>query len=426
MSMKYWEMEVQEDIFSMVMPLIKQSIEELSPTMDLWSSCFSRIFHNRDPNTMEKLYNYLSDWTLHDVTFSTVLQRKTHFLCQSMLSNHWKLAELNKHILTKVTPFLDNPYQSFREAIAKLLYIIFLPDVEFNNVHSTRSPHAAQFFNDVLLPRLKFLNSPKQNIDDEEYKKNKLLLKTVCCWLNMASLCQRIWPEAYQLVGILCQTRRNDLNSETSVLCTKSLNFLAKNVHTKSHFLKTFDYIYFVFTNDNLSSNAKISLLQFTQVFVFHNIPYLFSDNNRISKISDVIVNFLFDLDVDVKHATRAVLRDFLRCNMSDVQVLIDRFTQGCSKPVISNKKESISTIQGNILGLLAVIDASPYEIPDYIVNILETLSQHLMDPHPIPNWIATAVDNFRHTQPNKLLLIEKVPSDLLQLLSGSKLTYYS
>lgn len=46
---------------------------------------------------------------------------------------------------------------------------------------------------------------------------------------------------------------------------------------------------------------------------------------------------------------------------------------------------EDIVSKHSGILGLCAFVNAFPYDVPDFIPDILMVLSDHLHDPQPIP-----------------------------------------
>jgi hypothetical protein len=60
------------------------------------------------------------------------------------------------------------------------------------------------------------------------------------------------------------------------------------------------------------------------------------------------------------------------------------------SKKTKAAKKSTMSTEKivakhSGILGLCAFVNAFPYDVPDFVPDILMVLSDHLHDPQPIP-----------------------------------------
>jgi proteasome activator subunit 4 len=50
-----------------------------------------------------------------------------------------------------------------------------------------------------------------------------------------------------------------------------------------------------------------------------------------------------------------------------------------------SDNAQAIRVRHCGVLGLCAFITAFPYEIPDFVPNVFEIISNHLNDPQPIP-----------------------------------------
>merc|ERR1711902_127334 len=59
---------------------------------------------------------------------------------------------------------------------------------------------------------------------------------------------------------------------------------------------------------------------------------------------------------------------------------------------------EDIVSKHSGILGLCAFVNAFPYDVPDFIPDILMVLSDHLHDPQPIPMTIKKTLQDFKRT----------------------------
>ena len=64
---------------------------------------------------------------------------------------------------------------------------------------------------------------------------------------------------------------------------------------------------------------------------------------------------------------------------------------RGSSKTKKKKKTaEEVVSKHSGILGLCAFVNAFPYDVPDFVPDILMVLSDHLHDPQPIPVIIIT------------------------------------
>ena len=50
------------------------------------------------------------------------------------------------------------------------------------------------------------------------------------------------------------------------------------------------------------------------------------------------------------------------------------------------------------ILGLSAMVEAYPYDVPEFVPDILIELEKHLHDPQPIPKTIKDTFQEFKRT----------------------------
>ena len=96
---------------------------------------------------------------------------------------------------------------------------------------------------------------------------------------------------------------------------------------------------------------------------------------------------------------------------------------RGSSKTKKKKKTaEEVVSKHSGILGLCAFVNAFPYDVPDFVPDILMVLSDHLHDPQPIPVIIMTflkkffwsLVYGFRYDVPDFVPDILKVLSDHL------------
>lgn len=64
----------------------------------------------------------------------------------------------------------------------------------------------------------------------------------------------------------------------------------------------------------------------------------------------------------------------------------------------VSTKQSGIRLRHAGVLGLCAIINAHPYDVPDYLPAIFGELGAHLNDPPPIPTTIRQTLNDFKRT----------------------------
>jgi len=80
---------------------------------------------------------------------------------------------------------------------------------------------------------------------------------------------------------------------------------------------------------------------------------------------------------------------------------------------------ELIVQRHAGILGLCAFVDAYPYDVPEFLPDILVLLGDHLNDPQPIPVTVKKTLSNFRRTHHDNWLYHKlKFSDDQLVILT--------
>ena len=77
-------------------------------------------------------------------------------------------------------------------------------------------------------------------------------------------------------------------------------------------------------------------------------------------------------------------------------------------KSEISYKKAGVEALRARhagVLGLCAFVAAYPYDVPDFMPDILMMLGDHLHDPEPIPVSICKFYNCIQWTRPVKCKL---------------------
>jgi proteasome activator subunit 4 len=105
---------------------------------------------------------------------------------------------------------------------------------------------------------------------------------------------------------------------------------------------------------------------------------------------------------LEVREKSAEVLGGLLHCSfLPATDKLLELFKKKCRTKVIkrsnrvttscaveaANASESDNLVKrhSGVLGLCAFITAYPYDIPEFVPNVFEIISNHLNDPQPIP-----------------------------------------
>ena len=123
-----------------------------------------------------------------------------------------------------------------------------------------------------------------------------------------------------------------------------------------------------------------------------------------VSKIMDVLLDCLQDENIEVREMATESLSGLLRCSQrQSILPLKNRFTRIVSKTTIPSRKHdnyatAIRTVHSAVLGLVALINAYPYSVEDWMPPLTEILARHSSDPPPIAQTIRKAAAAFKKT----------------------------
>jgi len=127
--------------------------------------------------------------------------------------------------------------------------------------------------------------------------------------------------------------------------------------------------------------------------------------NNQlwVKDITQLILSLLSDERNEVRESTAETLSGLLHCEFVKIDdQLINHFKSKSNHQLKKVKQTNGSVIidpkditlrHSGILGLCACINAFPYDVPDFMPDIIMFMSYHLNDPQPIPvrkycsNW---------------------------------------
>ena len=112
-----------------------------------------------------------------------------------------------------------------------------------------------------------------------------------------------------------------------------------------------------------------------------------------------MILDLLSDERNEVRESTAETLSGLLHCEFIKIDTKLIKHFELKSNHKLNRIKQSNGTTivdpkdltfrHSGILGLCACINAFPYDVPDFMPDILVFLSYHLNDPQPIPVSIA-------------------------------------
>jgi len=241
--------------------------------------------------------------------------------------------------------------------------------------------------------------------EKEEKQKTIRLFQAVCKCIGgcLVRDFQGIRAEYYKLLPMLCNHESNEIETHLAKDCIFTLGYMAQAILPLSVIPACLEAIHQV--SKSGSWKARASVLELLQVTVFLNMPSLLSNVTWVHQVMDVVENSLIDERVEVRSKAAQVLSGLLHCAFVDKprhDSLLKSFYKkvGSGRGGKKKKKtaEEVISKHSGVLGLCAFVNAFPYDVPEFVPDILMVLSDHLHDPQPIPVTIKKTLQDFKRT----------------------------
>ena len=204
----------------------------------------------------------------------------------------------------------------------------------------------------------------------------------------------------FDLMAVAVRLERCEHDVELAETCTGLLSMFAQALtlpRCMQEYLDKIDEL-----SNSSSWSARLAIIDILQVVVFHNMSIVLSRPEWIEKVQLVVLRLLEDSVLEVREKSAEVLGGLLHCSfLPATDKLLELFKKKCRTKVIkrsnrvttsceieaANASESENLVKrhSGVLGLCAFITAYPYDIPEFVPNVFEIISNHLNDPQPIP-----------------------------------------
>jgi len=213
---------------------------------------------------------------------------------------------------------------------------------------------------------------------------------------------------------------------------------LALAAQTKKGFSATRNVNALSITVNNLHQIAQYSnwhirkaLPPFIQIFAYNQI----FTKVDFSTFYEIVITLLVDQQIEVRQFAAISLSSLLRNVAVDtLNKLFQRFNQLAGKPLKRGKAtqltpEQLSKRHGGILGLSALINLSPYDVPTWLPPIVQHFVAFTNDPQPIAETVEKTIKNFWRTHQDTWHIEKsKFTEEQLEALSTIQVstTYYA
>ena len=251
------------------------------------------------------------------------------------------------------------------------------------------------------------------NDDPDGTKEEERVLQTISAWImdDISATSATFNPAVLKLMPFLSQYVGTETGKESSQYCLKALCYISSCYIPSDYFPVIIEMARKLCSSS--SYKTKLNAIEYLQTFVFFNFMALRTREKESKELEEIILAMMLDEHVTVKAKASKNLSGLLHCDFisgEDQMRLLAKFRSMCRQKMsrsgsknkkfrkVSVKKESMATYHCGILGLCAFVEAYPYDIPEFMPDILMELGNHLHDPQPIPKDIKATLQNFKRT----------------------------
>jgi len=239
------------------------------------------------------------------------------------------------------------------------------------------------------------------SLSSEEQSKKTHFSETMLHWMyssftfgDSASILPYLPPLLPYLFAI-----QKDKDEEIAKQAPQILPLIAQSFLPQSTLLRVFQSIFQLSKLITTTWHLRATTLPCLQILAF-NHRYLL-EQPVVNEIAEFMISHLSDSQVEVKEVARVALTSLVRSTDVNIFALIHRFselvgTQGESKRKI-DQLDLIKRHSG-VLGICALIASQPYDVPQWMPDLLSKLAAHVGDPHPISDTVRASFAEFWRT----------------------------
>lgn len=429
---KHWPYQEVNALWDWVIPILRTSLENItSETMKDWGTFFTVVSESRDPRRLYRFFELLMEKPIREGSSSFEDSSRLFAVQNALVQQEWRVPELLHRLLEFLTPHLTHRYKNVRDRIGSLLSNIFLYDYSITPECTTKSPHRIDFVQKVM-PHLEPLKDSvladngnngnskdvenhketppsveKMEVDDEEDEERKTTIrmcKTVLKWISdgLGRMFTSTTPELFFILPVICTLESETKDEELKMDCSMSLACFSQALIQESNVQVCLDTIREVM---GLKSwHSRVAILGYIQVMVFCNL-FTMNQTKYKREIQNFILHLICDDQVEVREMAAITLSGLLHCGFLDMDKdMLDHF-EVLSKNKVKKRKlsdamplEALIKRHAGVLGLSAFVEAYPYDVPEFMPQILMDLSNHVNDPQPIQMTVKKTLSNFRRT----------------------------
>ncbi|UZJ50775.1 hypothetical protein CBS101457_000095 [Exobasidium rhododendri] len=423
---KHWNVKDQDEMWDWLGGLMPKILLECTPdSQPAWQLCVEYMLQQRDPRRASILVNFIV---------------KTAKESLSSGQSPWEQTK-SQNLLRGVLLALGSKFQPWSPPLIEMYFSQFGHD--FAEVRNVISESVADLELLAVAPSFSSVDLMLEACRQERKGGSLLASNPEAYERRLASLAADLRRYKEERIPKSQGTSKYDLVSMTSLLWISTTLGDHRNTVLSS---KVIDYIPTIFESFELHDNAELSgiaravltklstyhfeqkdvarlvrtllavienskdswrsrldALPVLQVVYFQNLFYL--EVEVIEEIIASLLTLLQDAHLEVREMASATLSGLVRCSQRRlIKSLLEKFSAGIVKYNRLPKRDSpkyassIVELHSAILGATALLTAFPYDVLDWMPDLICLVSRHNDSPMPISTTVKKMASDFKRT----------------------------
>ncbi|KAG0312267.1 hypothetical protein BGZ99_009606 [Dissophora globulifera] len=431
---KHWKKSALDRMWSWLTPLLKKAFQLCTPdSLVYWERFVKYCCAYRDPRRVLPLISLIFNTPLDKDSTAAFSESKNLFFTRAVLvSMSWRVSLLTSALREDCLGHINHPYKQVREILGHVINECFQltphPSYksvsEFLRVQKSEGDAPSLMVESLDEKSAHQVAALVQNLEKWRIERPPAIQgasdytnasKSVLAWVYQSLSGFRVqatYGVVLPLIPELFQMQDIPDDQDLQQLATLTLLQLARFVYP-AHLVATLVDLFCKILKQSTSWHVRNNVLPVLQIFFYTN---LFSmDVDMMVKVMDAVSEMLLDPQIEVRQLAATTLSGIVRCSQRDAtQKLILHF----KKPLLStqlpsrNKRDrngpkealpegysdALVKRHAGVLGLSSLLEAFPYDVPNWMPEVMVFLSNYFSDPPPVSTTVKKVFGDFKRT----------------------------
>eukprot|EP00794_Sanderia_malayensis_P017773 gene17773-19549_t len=415
---KHWPFSKLQEMWSFLIPLLKKAFAAIIPeVLHDWTTALATATENRDPHRYTELYEFLLDNPICGDGGAFGDAGRLLLVQSTIVQQEWRASELNHRLFNYLIPQLAHPYKDVRSRVASVFTYILMFDVSFGRSTPTTFPKISMLTEKVIQD-LEILSGTESQttsnaVQDVEMKSDTQMSPTSLHVGNDEDVEMKevkdndedddeIRKRALRLMPL--ESREDDPELQESCrIVFRRLPALQLTDELIPIAISTL-----IKASSHRFWNVRKLVQQYLQVMIFHNL-FTLKETTFSKDICQLVLNALEDEQLEVKLEASKTLSGIVHYGYVKVDKDLQNRFSDMAKTKLPKKRQfaaandntvanGLRKRHAGILGMSACIQAFPYDVPEWMPQVLLEVGDHLHDAAFIQATVKKTLSEFRRT----------------------------